>query len=101
MMNRDQVTQIVYAATDDVNELLPADRQLERRLDTALFGGPGTLDSLAILNFIVAVEIRLAEAAGKAVNLTEDEKISESDGPLSTTGALIDYLVKRLSWPTV
>ena len=53
---RERVQKIVYEAIEELNEELGSDELREAKEDTALFEA---LDSMAVLDFILAVEEKL------------------------------------------
>lgn len=86
----------IDAALGDVNQTL-------RREDTPLTADPalvlvgdgGRLDSLGLVNFIVALERRLAEVSGRPVSVID--LLMSGDGvPFDTLGSLRDLLVKKM-----
>ena len=91
------ITEAVYAAFDEVNPQLPLENQLAKESSTILLGDGGVLDSLGVMNLIVAVEETLEER-GLSVSLSEDEKLMESlgeeNGPLRSVSNLVSFLVE-------
>jgi hypothetical protein len=90
------VQKAIDAALGDVNQTL-------RREDTPLTADPalvlvgdgGRLDSLGLVNFIVALERRLAEVSGRPVSVID--LLMSGDGvPFDTLGSLRDLLVKKM-----
>ncbi len=62
---RERLEKAVFAAIDDVNELLPS--ALAKKTDTVLFG---TLDSLGFVNLTVALEDQLEKEFGLRMSLS-------------------------------
>ena len=60
----DKVIQALFKAMDDVNQLLPKKEQLEKSEETVLSGESGKLDSLGLVNLIVAAERKIEEDFG-------------------------------------
>jgi hypothetical protein len=90
------VQKAIDAALGDVNQTL-------RREDTPLTADPalvlvgdgGRLDSLGLVNFIVALERRLAEVSGRPVSVID--LLMSGDGvPFDTLGSLRDLLVQKM-----
>ena len=86
----------IYAAVDEINRQLDPEERLEKSMDTALFGGPGRLDSLGLINFIVEVEERIAGECGVAINLADESVITRMDSPFRSIGALAAYITSLL-----
>ena len=55
-MKIDNIKTIVFTTIDELNQNLIKEDQLEKSLETRLFGGNSNLDSLGLVNLIVAVE---------------------------------------------
>lgn len=86
------VRSVVRAAIDDLDPQLPADRRLGGREDAAIVGDGSVLDSLAVLNLLVAVEERCADELGLTVDLLDEHLLAERDGPLATVASLVAHL---------
>lgn len=87
-----EVVAVLYEAIDEVNKLLPQEQQLERSMDTVLFGGSGKLDSLGLVTFIVAAEQKVAETLGISVTLADEKAMSQKNSPFRTVGSLTEYI---------
>ncbi len=96
MVTQDEISKAIFDAIDVVNQLLPPESRLKKSLDTPLFGGLSILDSLGLINFIVAVEKEMRDITGKSVSLTAEEIIALDHNPLDTIGTLIEYLYSKL-----
>jgi acyl carrier protein len=90
---RASVRSAVFAAVDEINEQQPPEGRLEPAEETALFGEGGVLDSLGLVNFIVATEQELEEHLQLSVTLADERAMSQSTSPFATIGTLIDYTV--------
>lgn len=90
-MERSGIRNLIYAAIGELNSTLPADRQIEKTPDTQLFGRGSKLDSLGLVNLVVATEARLAEA-GLAIALADERAMSQRQSPFRTVSTLCDYV---------
>ena len=88
---------VVYSAIETVNRQLPPDACLERRVETRLIGAGSTLDSLGLINFVVACEQALEDELGMSVSLTDDALMTNGDGPMQSVGSLAGFLAERIS----
>jgi hypothetical protein len=86
----------IYDALDEVNEQLPASRRVPRDPAVKLTGDGGVLDSLALVNLIVAAEQKIADRTGRAVILTDDAALFEPEGPISTVQRFVDHVVRQV-----
>ncbi len=94
MMNREKTLQLIYQAIDEVNQLLPVERRLQKAEDTVLFdktGGQG-LDSLGLINLMVAVEQKIADNLGEEISLVYHLTSVEDKNPLASIGIFADYV---------
>lgn len=95
-MDREKILQALYQAIDEVNLFRAQDQRLEKAEGTLLLGKDGRLDSLAMVNFIVAAEMNLGEAFGVELNLADDRAMALGDSPFRTVGTLAGYIALRL-----
>ncbi len=78
-------------------------KELEQKLDTSkgrdteLFGRNSVLDSLALVNLIVAVEENISDEFEKDITITSEKAMSRNVSPFKNVGTLIDYILELLS----
>ncbi|MEA2401046.1 MAG: hypothetical protein QOK00_1449 [Thermoleophilaceae bacterium] len=89
---KEQITAALYAAIDDVNRERPSDRQLAKAPETALYGSSSDLDSLGLVNFVVAAEQQIDASLGKSLVLADDRALAQEPSPFRSVGALADYV---------
>jgi len=94
-MERSAILNLIYAAIDEVNPALPPDRQIEKSPETQLFGRGSRLDSLGLVNLVVATEARLMDS-GAAVSLADERAMSQKQSPFRTVETLCDYIATVL-----
>jgi hypothetical protein len=88
----DQIVEALYNAVDDVNRLRSGEPPLPKSTDTALYGSSSELDSLGLVNFIVAAEQRIEEATGRSLILADDRALAREPSPFTSIGALAEYV---------
>ena len=96
MSLQDEVTAAIYRAIDDVNLQLPPAGRLEKTRDTVLFGREAGLDSLGMVNLLVALEQQLEQGLRRPVSLSIAEMMLEPEGAFMRVHSLRDYVVSRL-----
>ena len=96
MISRDQVQKTIFAAIDDINIMLPQDRHIQKLPDTALAGEDGGLDSLGVVNLIVAIEQKIQEQFQRTISLVSDEALSQRENPFANVQTLTEYIFKIL-----
>jgi len=90
----DRVVSVIYSTLAELNHQLPADQPVEQSLSTVLFGAGGSLDSLALANFIVTAEAELERSFGFQIDLTQDDPFSSETGHFRTVQLLIDHILR-------
>jgi hypothetical protein len=78
-------------AVDEVNRQLPRGRRLARSPEAVLLGDASPLDSLALVNFMVAAEENVEREFGVTLSLVDDAELSP-DGPFRTVATLAGHL---------
>lgn len=96
MKIKPNVVEAIYRAIDEVNAILPEERKLIKSEETALYGREGSLDSLGLVNLIVAVERCLADEFGLKLKLDDEETVSHHSSPFISVRALAAYITSRL-----
>ncbi len=97
MVDKEQVMRILFSVIDLINKQMGKDKQLEKSPGTFLTGEKSKLDSLGLINFILAVEQMIELHFQITLVLTEDEdQIFSPDGPFKTIGALGEYIKRQL-----
>lgn len=86
-----EIEAATFQAVDEVNSLLPMDKRLAKSADTALTGDETVLDSLGLVNFLVAVEGAVASQCGATISLINEDSMSRQPSPFRTIGSLMDY----------
>lgn len=97
METEQRITSAILSAVDEVNAISPPNMQLSKDLDAVIFGKGGRLDSLALVNFVLAVEDKLLEEGWK-VSLTDERAMSQSRSPFRSIHALTSFVIASV-WP--
>ena len=92
MNENETIIQILFDVIDEVNQEFPEEQRLEKSIDTVLFGKSGKLDSLGLVNLIVAIEQRIEEEFRVLITLADERAISQKHSPFRTLGTLADYI---------
>ena len=61
-------------------------------METRLFGGNSKLDSLGLVNLIVAVEQNIEDEFDITITLADERSMSQKHSPFRTVGSLVDYI---------
>lgn len=101
MYSRDRIRQVVFKALDDANRQLPRDQRLEKSPQTLLFDRrAGSLDSLGLVNLIVAVELHAEEDLGVTISLADQKAMSQVGNVFQSVRSLVDYIISLLGAET-
>ena len=95
MSDSERIEGVVFAAIRDVNESLAADRQVPLSSDAVLFG-PGGLDSIGLVNLVVAVEQALQDEFGREFVLASEKAMSRRTSPFRSVATLTQYIQELL-----
>jgi len=93
MSIENQVDQILFAAIEEINEQLPTNQKIVADKSTMLFGKDGVLDSLTLVNLIVAAEQKVQETLNVAITLADDRAMSQKNSPFKSVESLASYIV--------
>ena len=96
MLDHDRLIETIFDAIDEINEQSPEEQRLEKSADTVLFGESGKLDSLGLVNLIVATEQQLEENFDVALTIADEKAMSQKNSPFRTVGTLAEYISKLL-----
>jgi len=93
--NNEQITGLVFEALNEID--LDDSDGIEVSEDTVIYGDGGLLESIQLVNFIVAVERKIEETMGKAVSIADEKAISQKNSPFRTVRTLCDYIIPLLA----
>ena len=93
---KQQIFECLYAAIDEINDDRNGKPPLEKSPQTAIHGSASTLDSLGLVNFVVAVEENVEREFGAQVVLSDDRSLSQEPSPFRSVQALADYIEELL-----
>lgn len=92
----ERITSAVFSAIDEVNKQLPKEQKLEKSMDTVLVGPTSKLDSLGMVNLVVALEEHIEKDFDRTIYLTDESVMSDGNGYFQTIGALCEHITKLL-----
>jgi len=91
MIDENMILNIIFDAVDEINQDLEADERLEKTEEAVLYGKESRIDSLSLVNLIVAVEERLQDKFEVSVMLADERAMSQERSPFKTLGSLKRY----------
>jgi len=92
----DKVYNCIIKTIEEFNEELDKKIDISKGRETDLFGGNSVLDSLGLVNLIVAVEENLADEFDTNITITSEKAMSRRVSPFLNVGTLTDYVTEIL-----
>jgi len=86
------IIDLIFDTIDKFNKEYSGEIQLEKSSHTALLGQGSKLDSLGLINLIVAVEQNVEDKFGITITLADERAMSQEASPFRTVGSLADYI---------
>jgi len=93
-LNFETALSAVESAADEMNLSLPQDRQLSKDPDAVLFGPGSQLDSVGLVNLVMAAEQYVGDATGEDIVLASEAAMSRKRSPYRSLRALAEYAVE-------
>lgn len=88
--------ELIYKTINEINSHLPEEQQLEKSLETVIYGKESKLDSLGLINLIVAIEQNIEDEFNISLTLADERAMSQKQSPFSTVETLADYIEMRI-----
>lgn len=90
MIDKNVIVEIIFQCIEDINNENGID--IAKDLNTKLFGSDSELDSILLVNLIVAVEENIEEISGKYIPIADERAFSLEDSPFKSIDTLADYI---------
>lgn len=91
---RKTALQAIYNAIEELNPQMPETHQLLPQETSLIFGEDAPLDSLQLVNLVMAVEQCIMDLTGDELVLASESAMSRKRSPYRSVGALADYAVE-------
>ncbi len=92
MSDQKRIMDVVFSAIDDINETLPESRRFSKKPDTVLFDPNGSMDSLGLTIFIVAIEQKIEQEFNFSMSGAGDYKMFDEDSHFRTVQSLVNFI---------
>ena len=93
---KEKIQKIMISTINTMNENLYEEIQVKDGLDTVLYGNGGKLDSLDLINLIVAVEQNIEDEFDVSVTIADERAMSQKHSPFKTIDTLANYIHQLL-----
>ncbi|MEP2944645.1 MAG: hypothetical protein ABJN11_10415 [Lentilitoribacter sp.] len=90
------ITKCIFSAIDIVNEQIVDGPKIEKSANTALLGSDSTVDSLSLVNLIVALEEIISNELDTQISLVDEDLLSSSEQPLATVSSFVKFVEKKI-----
>ncbi len=88
---------LVYQAVDQLNAQSSNGPAIVKDPSTPLLDSEGGIDSLALVNLVVALEHIVFDQTEKSITIADENVYSSPDSPFRTLGSLAGYLDKMMA----
>ena len=89
---KEKILKIIFESINVLNEQLPEGEHVDKSIDTTLFGPGSKLDSLGLINLIVAVEQNIEDEYETEITLADEKAMSQEQSPFETVKSLANYI---------
>ncbi len=90
----DTALEAVQNAAREINLSLPEDEQVSTDPDAVLFGEGSALDSMGLVNVVMAAEQYVSDEIGEDIVLASEAAMSRKRSPYRSLRALAEYAVE-------
>ncbi len=90
---REKILQSIYNSIDSLNaQTTKSEEHVEKSDDTTLFGSDSKLDSIGLINLIVAVEQNIEDEFDITITLADERALSQEHSPFRDIMSLANYI---------
>jgi len=93
---KEQIIKIIISTIDEFNKSLPSDEKISTDLDSSIYGGDSSLDSLGLVSLIVGLEQNIEDELDQSVTLADEKAMSQKSNPYQNINILSDYIIDLL-----
>lgn len=97
MFSKENITNVVFDVIEDFNSTVSENKKIQLDIETRLYGKNGVLDSLGLVNFIIAVEQKVEDEFDKSISLSDEKAMSAKHSPFRSINSLVEYLEIELN----
>ena len=92
MSSNKKIIKLIFKAIDEINSHMSNEHQLKKATKTVLFGRDGNLDSLGLVNLLVAIEQNIEDEFDVSITIADEKAMSQKRSPFRTIETLTDYI---------
>ena len=94
---KEKILNLIIDSVKEVNEQLVKGKNPGEYAETVLFGKNGKLDSLDLVNLLVAIEQSIEDEYDITITIADEKAMSQERSPFRTIGTLADYIDTLIS----
>jgi len=91
------IAKLIEDTIDEINAFTPLERRIEKLPGTVIVGKGSALDSLGVINFLTALEEKVAVSTGRSVSLLSEDALTNPDSPLHTIALIERFISAQLA----
>jgi len=97
MVSKEIIIHTIFKAVNEINKRLSKKQQLIKSISTILSGSDDKLDSMGLVNLIVAIEQNIEDEFEVSITIADERAMSQKHSPFKTVGSLADYIEMLLN----
>ena len=94
MHNKEKIKSVIIEALTEINHQLPEKINIDKKNDIPLYGSSGQLDSLGLVNILVAIEEKIEDQFDRSIIIADEKAMSQKNSPFRSVDSLVNYLEK-------
>lgn len=83
---------LIYAAIDEVNQMLPRNRAIPKLPTASLDMSTGAIDSLTLINLVVTLETLCEKRFARPIDLGAESLLEQAENPLRDVRSLARHV---------
>lgn len=87
---KEKVVEVIFQSIDEINT--QNDLSIKKDINTKIFGSDSELDSLGLINLIVAVEQNIEDEFNVHITLADERAMSPEHSPFKNVDSMADYI---------
>ena len=87
-----KIQKVIFDSIDEMNEQLDAEDRLTKSDNTILFSPGSKLDSMGLVNLVIAVEQNIEEEFGVIITIADERAMSQKNSPFRSVASLTNYI---------
>lgn len=99
-LDRTEIVEVIHTVIDEFNEQMPQGPHVDKAGSAVLFGRNGSLDSLALVHFVIGVEQRVNDTFGTEITLASEKAMAQRRSPFRNVDSLVDFVHELLQETT-